>query len=83
MAQLVARLVRIEEVRGSNPLRSTEGVFAYLGIFIPVSQNARSIEESHRIPGGFLRSDSNFTLGDNVRRRVDIITSNGDGQMTG
>lgn len=24
MAQLVARLVRIEEVRGSNPLRSTE-----------------------------------------------------------
>ncbi len=23
MAQLVARLVRIEEVRGSNPLRST------------------------------------------------------------
>lgn len=24
MAQLVARLVRIEEVRGSNPLRSTQ-----------------------------------------------------------
>lgn len=24
MAQLVARLVRIEEVRGSNPLRSTD-----------------------------------------------------------
>ena len=30
MAQLVARLVRIEEVRGSNPLRSTVSHLAHV-----------------------------------------------------
>ena len=33
MAQLVARFVRNEEVRGSNPLRSTEEIPAPAGIF--------------------------------------------------
>lgn len=35
MAQLVARLVRIEEVRGSNPLRSTGGYSRISGFLFP------------------------------------------------
>ena len=49
MAQLVARLVRIEEVRGSNPLRSTISIASesrYTSPLFPMHVNVGRLVES-------------------------------------
>ena len=45
MAQLVARLVRNEKVRGSNPLRSTSwaGFFKNPALFVCAAQAGRAV----------------------------------------